>query len=230
MPVTYDPAIIALSVVIAIQGGYVSLILARRLAGLGLAPSVAGRRKALLAGSALALGVGIWAMHFIGMLALRMDVGSSYAMTETFVSLGVVVIAAMLGAEEFGIGTISLIAGTSASIEPLFALAYHRHALDGKVLRELNPLFVKHAQRLGIYDEALAAELARVGTLGGIERVPEAVRHGVPTRLLTRMGLNIAADTAVGAIPVIGFLFDMAFKANTRNLNLLRQHLAETHR
>jgi hypothetical protein len=73
-----------------------------------------------------------------------------------------------------------------------------------------------------------------VGTLVGtglsLYVMGEALRHGVPKRLLTRMGLNIAADTAVGAIPVIGFLFDMAFKANQRNLNLLRQHLAETHR
>ena len=60
--------------------------------------------------------------------------------------------------------------------------------------------------------------------------IGEALRHGVPARLLTRMGLNIAADTAMGAIPVVGFLFDMAFKANQRNLMLLRQHLAETHR
>ncbi len=56
----------------------------------------------------------------------------------------------------------------------------------------------------------------------------EAVRHGVPPRLLTRMGLNIAADTLVGAIPGVGFLFDMAFKANQRNLALLRQHLEES--
>lgn len=69
-----------------------------------------------------------------------------------------------------------------------------------------------------------------VGTGMSLYVIGEAVRHGVPARLLTRMGLNIAADTAVGAIPVIGFLFDMTFKANTRNLNLLRQHLAETHR
>ena len=73
-----------------------------------------------------------------------------------------------------------------------------------------------------------------VGTLLGtglsLYVMGEALRHGVPARLLMHMGLNIAADTAVGAIPVIGFLFDMAFKANQRNLNLLRQHLAETHR
>lgn len=73
-----------------------------------------------------------------------------------------------------------------------------------------------------------------VGTLVGtglsLYVIGEALRHGVPARLLTRMGLNIAADTALGAIPVVGFLFDMAFKANQRNLTLLRQHLAEAHR
>lgn len=69
-----------------------------------------------------------------------------------------------------------------------------------------------------------------VGTGMSLYVIGEALRHGVPARLLTRMGLNIAADTALGAIPVVGVLFDMAFKANTRNLALLRQHLAETYR
>lgn len=73
-----------------------------------------------------------------------------------------------------------------------------------------------------------------VGTLAGtglsLYVLGEAVRHGVPARLLARMGLNVAADTALGAVPVIGVLFDMAFKANQRNLNLLRQHLVDTHR
>src|SRR3546814_8671491 len=81
VPVSYDPAIITLSVVIAIQGSYVSLTLARRLASLGLDPfgddpggRSAARRKALLAASALSLGVGIWAMHFLGLLAVQLPV------------------------------------------------------------------------------------------------------------------------------------------------------------
>ncbi len=65
------------------------------------------------------------------------------------------------------------------------------------------------------------------GTAMSLYMVAEALRHGAPARLLGRMGLNIAADTVLGAIPLIGFLFDMAFKANQRNLNLLRQHLKE---
>lgn len=79
--------------------------------------------------------------------------------------------------------------------------------------------------------DGLLSLIPGVGSLLGtglsLYLLGEAVRHGVPARLLTRMGLNIAADTAVGAIPVAGVLFDMAFKANQRNLALLRQHLAE---
>jgi hypothetical protein len=69
-----------------------------------------------------------------------------------------------------------------------------------------------------------------VGTGMSLYVVAEALRHGAPARTLTRMGLNIAADTVVGALPVVGFLFDFAFKANTRNLHLLREHLKETTR
>lgn len=65
------------------------------------------------------------------------------------------------------------------------------------------------------------------GTAISLYMVTEALRHGAPARLLGRMGLNIAADTMLGAIPLIGFVFDMAFKANQRNINLLRQHLKE---
>jgi hypothetical protein len=66
-----------------------------------------------------------------------------------------------------------------------------------------------------------------LGSALSVYMAGEALRHGVPARLLGRMGLNIAADTVLGSIPVIGFFFDMAFKANQRNLNLLRQHLKE---
>jgi hypothetical protein len=69
-----------------------------------------------------------------------------------------------------------------------------------------------------------------VGTGMSLYVFGEALRHGAPLRILTRMGLNIAADTVLGSIPFVGFLFDMGFKANTRNLNLLRQHMQEMHR
>lgn len=67
-----------------------------------------------------------------------------------------------------------------------------------------------------------------LGTGMSLYVIGEALRHGAPASLLARMGLNVAADTLLGAIPLVGFLFDFVFKANQRNLALLRRHLMET--
>jgi hypothetical protein len=48
-------------------------------------------------------------------------------------------------------------------------------------------------------------------------------RLGVPRRTVWRMGLNVAVDAVVGSIPVLGDLFDAGFKANTRNVALIRR-------
>ena len=55
----------------------------------------------------------------------------------------------------------------------------------------------------------------------------EARRMGVPKRLIARMLGNIVFDWAAGSIPVIGTIFDVAFKSNLRNLRLLEQHLED---
>jgi hypothetical protein len=55
--------------------------------------------------------------------------------------------------------------------------------------------------------------------------IAESARLGVPRSLLARMGWNVALDTLVGEVPVVGDLFDVAWKANMRNLGLLEEHL-----
>ena len=55
--------------------------------------------------------------------------------------------------------------------------------------------------------------------------VLEAWRLGAPPAILTRMVVNLALDTAVGSVPIAGDLFDMAWKANRRNVNLLLGHV-----
>lgn len=57
--------------------------------------------------------------------------------------------------------------------------------------------------------------------------VVQAYRHGAPASLIVRMLANIGIDTTVGAVPFLGDLFDVAFKANRRNVELLRRHLTK---
>ena len=51
-----------------------------------------------------------------------------------------------------------------------------------------------------------------------------AARRGVPKAVIARMLVNVLVDTAVGSIPVLGDLFDVAFKANQKNVALLERH------
>ncbi len=54
-----------------------------------------------------------------------------------------------------------------------------------------------------------------------------AQRLGVPGSLLLRMAGNLALDFGVGSIPVVGDIFDVFFKSNTRNLKLITDFLEE---
>ncbi len=54
----------------------------------------------------------------------------------------------------------------------------------------------------------------------------EAARLGAPVTTVLRMVGNVAIETVVGAIPIVGDLFDIVWKANLKNLSLLRAHTA----
>ena len=55
--------------------------------------------------------------------------------------------------------------------------------------------------------------------------VSEARALGAPPTLIARMLANVALDSLVGAVPLAGDVFDVAFRANRRNMALLRAHL-----
>ncbi|MBI2832697.1 MAG: adenosylcobalamin-dependent ribonucleoside-diphosphate reductase [Chloroflexi bacterium] len=73
-------------------------------------------------------------------------------------------------------GTISIIAGCSSGIEPLFALAYVRNVMEGTRLMEVNPVFEQIARERGFFSQDLMEQVARRGTLRGFEGVPEDIR------------------------------------------------------
>jgi hypothetical protein len=63
-----------------------------------------------------------------------------------------------------------------------------------------------------------------VTSSGSIGLLTLAVSRGVPRVILWRMVLNILIDLLFGSLPLVGDVFDVAFKANRRNLELIREH------
>ncbi len=74
-------------------------------------------------------------------------------------------------------GTISIIAGCSSGIEPIFAISFVRKVLDGEELVEAHPLFRKVAQERGFYSEDLMKRIAQQGSIKDFAEIPEDVRR-----------------------------------------------------
>jgi len=74
-------------------------------------------------------------------------------------------------------GTISIIAGVSSGIEPLFAVSFIRNVMDNDELPEVNPLFEKVAKERGFYSVELMRKIAKMGSVRHIEEIPEDVRR-----------------------------------------------------
>lgn len=55
--------------------------------------------------------------------------------------------------------------------------------------------------------------------------VYEASRFGAPKKTLLHMAFNVAVETVIGAVPIVGDVFDAAWKANTKNIFLLDKYL-----
>src|SRR5215472_16496747 len=98
MQVAYEPWLVLLSIVMAIQGAYVGFTLAVQ-----LGTAVGMRRRVLLAGAAFSLAVAIWTMHFVGMLAARITFSVDYLVFPTLLSFLVCVL--VVGVAVFAISS-----------------------------------------------------------------------------------------------------------------------------
>lgn len=74
-------------------------------------------------------------------------------------------------------GTISIIAGVSSGIEPIFALAFERHVLDNQRLVEIHPMLEQALKERELYSEELMEKILEQGTLQGIDEVPEDIKR-----------------------------------------------------
>ncbi len=80
-------------------------------------------------------------------------------------------------------GTISIIAGCSSGIEPLFAIAFKRDVLDGTQLFEANPEFERIAKERKFYSKSLMTEIAKSGSVQRIKGIPPDVKRIFKTAL-----------------------------------------------
>lgn len=97
----------------------------------------------------------------------------------------------------------------------------------GWLLDNSIPVPLSGGRRVGL--DAIIGLVPGIGDLAsagvGLFIIWRGSRLGVPRVVVARMLANSAIDLAIGAIPVIGDAFDLWFKANARNLRLMRRHL-----
>jgi ribonucleoside-diphosphate reductase alpha chain len=74
-------------------------------------------------------------------------------------------------------GSISIIAGCSSGIEPLFAIAFMRNVMEGTQLLEVNPYFEKVAKERGFYTEELMSKVAEKGSIREFDEIPADVKR-----------------------------------------------------
>ncbi len=74
-------------------------------------------------------------------------------------------------------GTLSLIAGVSSGIEPIFAISYIRNVMDNNELVEVNPVFKNAAINGNFYSEGLMKKIAKSGTVRDMEEIPREIRE-----------------------------------------------------
>jgi NO-binding membrane sensor protein with MHYT domain len=177
MLVGHDPYLVALSIVVAILGGYTGFSLAARVRA---APGVSHR--VLLAGAATFLSVGIWTMHFVGMLAAPIPSDTVYLVLPTIVSF--LICALVVGISLFFVSTGEpslLRVASSAVLLGLGIVSMHYvgiHGLAGNFAIEHDGLVVLLSVSIAIVAAygGLRAFLARQD---GIRLIASSVAFGV---------------------------------------------------
>jgi ribonucleoside-diphosphate reductase alpha chain len=74
-------------------------------------------------------------------------------------------------------GTISMIAGASGGIEPLFGLVFVRNIMDGTELIEINPIFEKYLKSEKKYSKELILEVSKSGSVKSINEIPQSIKE-----------------------------------------------------
>jgi NO-binding membrane sensor protein with MHYT domain len=191
----HDPYLVALSVVIAILGGHTGFGLAARIRG---TPNASHRL--LLAGAAFFLAVGIWTMHFVGMLAAPLPADSVYMVLPTIVSFLICVLVVGISLFFVSVGTASTLrVASSAALLGLGIVSMHyvgMHGLAGDFAMTHAPGIVALSVVIAIAAAygGLRAFLARQG---GVQLLLSAIAFGVAVS-----GMHYTAMAGMEVVPL----------------------------
>ena len=159
LSVTYDPLLVLASVLVAIMAAFTGLRLTN-----GLSALAAHERKRSIAQAAVALGGGIWSMHFVGMLAVSFPIAIGYAALPTLASVLIAVLVTGLGLLILHLGvrnrTRIVIAGTLTGLGIVSMHYLGMSAISGNCIVSYNPAGVLLATAIAIGSSILALEFA----------------------------------------------------------------------
>ncbi|WGM89089.1 MAG: vitamin B12-dependent ribonucleotide reductase [Candidatus Bathyarchaeum tardum] len=93
-------------------------------------------------------------------------------------------------------GSISIIAGCSGGIEPIFAIAFVRNVMDGSRLLEVQPTFEELANESGFYSRSLMLEVAKTGSVQTVKEIPEKLRRVFVTSLDIKPSWHVQMQAA----------------------------------
>ncbi len=136
-------------------------------------------------------------------------------------------------------GTLSIIAGCSSGIEPVFALSYVRTVMDNDKLLEVNPVFEKAAKTRGFFNKELMENIAEKGTAKGISQIPIDLRKVFVTahdikpadHIKMQAAFQSHTDNAVSKTVNLSrdakkedvkFIYDAAFKLKCKGVTIYR--------
>ncbi len=177
MPVTYQPWLVLLSIVMATQGAYVGLSLAVQ-----IADATGIRRRLLLAGATVSLAVAIWTMHFVGMLAVRLPFQVDYLVLPTLLSFLVCAIVVGAAVHATSSGPLTMLRLTLSAClmgGGIFTMHYiGMSALDASTYMIHDRVYVAASMAIAIAASGLALWLA-TGRGGRPPLILSAVAFGV---------------------------------------------------
>ncbi|HEY9073802.1 MAG TPA: adenosylcobalamin-dependent ribonucleoside-diphosphate reductase, partial [Desulfobaccales bacterium] len=93
-------------------------------------------------------------------------------------------------------GTISIIAGASSGIEPLFAVAYRRRALEGEEFDEIHPLFLQKLREFGLQEAEWLPRILTSGRVRPSKELPEEIRRLFPTTFEVSVDYQVRMQAA----------------------------------